>query len=149
MGTQDDFLRTKGFIVTISDTTQTGKGENESWLTCSGGGDVVEVASATHGTDEHHKFRWGHNTVSPIQLGGYLTSDRKATLEWLKSTTAGGKSPRRTLTISPLGTNGAVTKVHNYAECLIEEYVFPELSSHDHDTLRERVTIRPERHEIA
>jgi len=145
---QDDFLRTKGFIVTITENSTGGKGENESWLSCSGGGDVIEVAQTTLGTDHFKTFAPGQTTVSPLVLEGYLTADRKAMLTWIKAV-ADGEAPRRNVTVVPYSIEQQATKQHNYLDCLIEEYVYPELSSHDHNTLKEKVTVRPERHEIA
>src|SRR4051812_10601763 len=126
---QDDFLRTKGFIVTIDTNNASGKGENESWLSCSGGGDVIEVAQTTLGSDVYKTFAPGQTTVSPLVLEGSLTADRKNMLNWIKATAA-GEGPRRTVTVTPYNIEQQATKAHNYADCLIEEYVYPELSSH-------------------
>jgi len=143
---QDEFLRTKGFQVTISEGGATGKGENENWLSCSGGGDVIEVAQTTLGSDKHKTFAPGQCTVSPLVLEGYLTKDRQAMLKWIKAT-ADGDPARRTVTVTPHNPDDSATKTHTYSMCLIEEYCYPELSSHDHNTLKEKVTIRPEKHE--
>jgi len=147
MATQDELMRTKGFIVTITPDSTTGTGEKEGWLSCSGGADVIEVAQTTLGTDVYKTFAPGQTTVSALVLAGYLTADRKAVLNWIKST-ADGDGPRRQVTIKPQSIEQKDTKQHNYYECLIEEYVYPELSSHDHNTLQEKITIRPERHDI-
>lgn len=147
MATQDELMRTKGFIVTITPDSTTGKGEKEGWLSCSGGADVIEVAQTTLGTDVYKTFAPGQTTVSPLVLAGYLTPDRKAVLNWIKAT-ADGDPPRRQVTIKPQSIEQKDTKQHNYYECLIEEYVYPELSSHDHNTLQEKITCRPERHDI-
>jgi len=147
MATQDDLMRTKGFIVTISENSTTGKGEKEGWLSCSGGADVIEVAQTTLGTDVYKTFAPGQTTVSPLVMEGYLTADRKAMLTWIKAI-ADGDPPRRQVTVAPQSIEQANTKQHNYYDCLIEEYVYPELSSHGHETLKEKITIRPERHDI-
>jgi len=145
---QDALLRTKGFICTITENVgASGTGENESWLSCSGGADVIEVAQTTIGTDVYKTFAPGQTTVSPLVLEGYLTADRKAMITWIQ-TIADGNPARRDVSISPQSIEQKPTKMHNYYNCLLEEYVYPELSSHDHNTLKEKVTIRPERHDI-
>jgi len=148
MATQDDLLRTKGFIVTISENSATGTGEKESWLSCSGGADIIEVATTTLGTDVYKTFAPGQTTVSPLSLEGYLTSDRVAMLTWIKAI-ADGAQPRRTVTIKPQNIEQKDTKHHNYYNVLIEEYIYPELAAQSHETLKEKIVLRAERHDIA
>jgi len=145
--TQDEYLRTKGFHVEVSDGVAKGTGEDESWLSCSGGGDVIEVAQTTLGADIYKTFAPGQTSVSALVMEGYMTSTRKGSLDWIKAT-AQGDPARRQVTVKPFDITGKETKAHVYHDCLIEEYTYPELSSHDHNTLKEKVTIRPERHEI-
>lgn len=143
----DQYLRAKGFIVSVSGGVQ-GTDSASNWFSITGGADVVEVCESTVGNLMHKVYNPGASTVSPLVMQGYLTKARNDMSTWINNTVSGQGDPRRLITVTPQYVDGSPAKLHNYHDCLIEEYVFPELHAHTHDPLSEKVTVRPEWHEI-
>lgn len=88
-------------------------------------------------------------TLVPGELesfGPVLTRQWTAKSDWLawRMSVIKGQPEFRDVTVTVLGLNGIHLFQHVYGNCLIAEYVYPELNSHGHEPLMEKVTIRAE-----
>jgi len=148
----DKFLRVKGFQVQFTGPDVQAPAPDKTnpdadWTTISGGADVVEVSESTTGNMPYRVFTPAHATVSPLVMEGYVTKARTAVYTWMESTRT-GKNPRCDITIIPFYIDQSPAKHHQYHDCLLKEYVYPELHAHGHDMCKEKITVQPEWHEI-
>jgi len=139
---QDQYLKVMGFLVQIG-SAGTGKGTAENWNAVSGGGQEIDVSESTVGNETYKTFVPGLTHITPLSLEGYLNASRKTTIQWITDTVA-GQEPRQTVTVIPLKADGSQAKQMIYGNCLIAEYVYPNLDAHSHEALKEKITLRPE-----
>jgi phage tail-like protein len=143
---QDTYLRVKGFRVEISGGSD-GKSSDTNWFRVSGGADVIETIESTVGNETYNTFTPGHSYVTPLVLEGGMTPTREGMLKWIDDQMK-GKDFRRMVTVIPFNVEGKEQKAHEYHDCFVEEYTFPDLDAELHDTLTERIVIRSLRHDV-
>lgn len=145
----DQLLRYKGFTVEIQGVDGAPSEVDSSWTSIRGGALMTEMVEATVGNDGERTFTPGKPYVSDLTLTGYMTTSRKALLQWMQNS-ARGKGPLRVcLTIKPIRLNGLPGPARLYCRSLITRIQIPRLSAGSAEPIEEVVVIRPERYEPA
>jgi hypothetical protein len=142
----DQIVRYKGFDVEIKDVDEASGNIDSSWGEVRGGAVGTEMVEATVGNDGERRFTPGKQYVSDITLTGYMTSARRALIQWMSNSIAGvGDKLRADVTIRPKMVDGTPAPAHQYEDSMITRIEIPRLTAGSAEPIEEKVTFRPTR----
>lgn len=107
---------------------------------------ATEMVEATVGDNGEPRFVPGKQYVSDITMTGYMTSTRKALMEWLDGSLKGDAAKLHAdVTITPKTADGTPAPMHQYGDCMITRIEIPRLTAGSTELIEEKVTLRPAR----